>query len=132
MCICIHFGLDESKSTAAPLVIAGVLPCLLMIVIIVIAVCVVRHRKRCCNNHMQKNDAKDTETKARCYEMPSIAQTTRAIDDLDMTKSNAYNSVTVETSEIASYADAGTTVMQSKVGSLTTPDDSIIYEEINS
>ena len=49
-----------------------------------------------------------------------------------MTESNAYNSVTVETSEIASYADAGTTVMQSKVESLTTSDDSIIYEEVNS
>ena len=77
MCVCIHFGLDDSKSTAAPLVIAGVLPCLLVIVIIVVAVYVVWHRKRCCNNHMQKNDAKDTETKARCCEMPSIAQTTR-------------------------------------------------------
>ncbi|XP_062509834.1 tyrosine-protein phosphatase Lar-like [Corticium candelabrum] len=125
-------NIHDSKSTAAPLVIAGVLPCLLVIVIIVVAVYVVWHRKRCCNNHMQKNDAKDTETKARCCEMPSIAQTTRSIDDLDMTKSNAYNSVTVETSEIASYTDAGTTVMQSEVGSLTTPDDSIVYEELNS
>ena len=77
MYIFIIIGLDESKSTAAPLVIAGVLPCLLVIVIIVVAVCVVRHRKRCCNNHMQKNDDKDTETNAHCYEMPSIAQTTR-------------------------------------------------------
>ncbi|XP_062509071.1 phosphatidylinositol phosphatase PTPRQ-like [Corticium candelabrum] len=125
-------NIHESKSTAAPLVVAVVLPCLLVIVIVVVAVYVVRHRKRCCNSHMLKNDAKDTETNACCYEMPSIAQTTRAIDDLDMTESNAYNSVTVETSEIASYADVGTTMMQSKVGSLTTSDDSIIYEEVNS
>ncbi|XP_062509724.1 neuronal cell adhesion molecule-like isoform X2 [Corticium candelabrum] len=122
----------ESKSTAAPLVVAGVLPCLLVIVIVVVAVYVVRHRKRCCNSHMLKNDANDTETNACRYELPSIAQTTRAIDDLDMAESNAYNYVTVETCEIASYADVGTTMMQSKVGSLTTSDDSIIYEEVNS